>query len=327
MNHSPEIGTNRRFFRLAFLTFLLTAGLIVFGAIVRVTDSGLGCGNEWPLCDGRVVPPPDNITAWIEWSHRLFAVLIGLLGLSMLTMAVRSYRRGGQLVLAATVTGAVLFAVQSALGAMVVVMDLPPVMVTLHLGTAMLLLAALLIAAIGVRYKSITQTYARDQVTLLVYLTAALSLVIILTGALVRGSGASLACSDWPLCNGSVVPFDQGELQSVHMIHRYAVIGLGISLVLLVWYVLRARRDRLLRGLALGSLLSYLVQAGAGAVFVVTDAAPLWGVTHVGLAALTWALLITLSTIDTLNSRTLPQPVNEDQEDPVWNPQSGTATH
>ncbi|MCA9905792.1 MAG: COX15/CtaA family protein, partial [Anaerolineae bacterium] len=63
--------SSRTFIYLAAVTVALTVGLIVFGAIVRVTDSGLGCGNDWPLCHGSIIPPLDNITAWIEWLHRL----------------------------------------------------------------------------------------------------------------------------------------------------------------------------------------------------------------------------------------------------------------
>jgi heme A synthase len=313
---------NTRFTRLALLTTFLTAGLIVFGAVVRVTDSGLGCGNQWPLCDGRVVPPLDNVTAWIEWSHRLFAVLIGALGLGMLIMALRNYRHQKRLVLTATLIAAAAFAMQSFLGALVVVMDLPPTMVTLHLGTAMLLLASLLLAAIAAWHQPLSSPYTRDQVTLLAYLTTALALVIILTGALVRGSGATLACTDWPLCNGSLLPFDQGELETVHMLHRLAVGGLGVSLGLLVWSVFQAGRVRLVRWLAVGALLAYLAQALVGAVFVVTSAAPIWGAAHVGLAALTWSLLVAVSAIDTLNSRPISQEVTQKQDHPVWTPQS-----
>jgi heme A synthase len=61
----------RLFPTLGLITALLTGGLIVVGAIVRVSDSGLGCGNDWPLCNGTIFPPLDNLTAWIEWSHRL----------------------------------------------------------------------------------------------------------------------------------------------------------------------------------------------------------------------------------------------------------------
>lgn len=57
---------SKLFAPLALATALATVGLIMFGAVVRVTDSGLGCGNSWPLCNGTIFPPLDNLTAWIE---------------------------------------------------------------------------------------------------------------------------------------------------------------------------------------------------------------------------------------------------------------------
>lgn len=313
---SASANTHPRSFpRLAFATVLLTIGLIVFGAVVRVTDSGLGCGDSWPLCNGSIFPPLDNLTAWIEWTHRLFAALIGILGIGMLVLAIRSFRQQNRFVLGVTVVAALLFALQSALGAIVVVLELPPTMVTLHLGTAMLLLGALLMAAVAAVYRPKHENVRRnDHVTALVYTTTALSLIIILTGALVRGSGATLACLDWPLCYGEVFPADQGQLALVHMLHRYAVVGLGIALAVLVWFVLRDRPQA--RRLAVGALVVYLLQAGVGAMFVLSRAEAVWGAAHVGLASVTWALLVALSTIETLNNRITS--VNEDQ----WQPQS-----
>ncbi len=302
MQEQNTTATTGMFWNIAIVTALLTLGLIVFGAIVRVTDSGLGCGDHWPLCNGTVVPPLDNLTAWIEWTHRLFALLIGLLGIGMLVLAVRHYRTQNRLVLGVTVVAAVLYFLQSALGAVVVVLELPPTMVTLHLGIAMLLLGALLTAGIVSRYKPET-SHPRDHVTLLAYITAALSLVIILTGALVRGSGATLACVDWPLCNGDVLPFSQGQLALIHFIHRFSVAALGMTLMLLVWFTYRDRRDGRIRVLAAAALVAYLAQAIVGALFVLTSAAPEWGVAHVGVAATTWSLLVVLSVIENLNSR------------------------
>lgn len=310
--HSPRL-----FISLSLATALLTVGLIVFGAIVRVTGSGLGCGDHWPLCNGTIFPPLDNLTAWIEWSHRLFALLIGLLGLGMLFVAIRTYRKQDRLVLGATVLAAVLFFVQSTLGAIVVVLELPPTMVTLHLGTAMLLLGALLLAGIAAHYRP-KEHYARDSVTMLTYLNTALTLVVILLGALVRGNGATLACADWPLCNGQVLPFAQGQLAIIHMIHRFAVIALGITLLMLVWYVFHYRSAGQIRWLAGLALLAYLTQAGVGAMFVLTGAAPIWGAVHVGLAATTWALLVVLSIVEALNTREGSQ----EQTEPQWKPQS-----
>ncbi len=196
---------SRLFPSLALTTALLTVGLIVFGAVVRVTDSGLGCGNHWPLCNGTIFPPLDNLTAWIEWLHRLFALLIGIFGVLSLIVAVRDFRKQRRGALYATILAAFLYAAQAGLGAAVVLNDLTPALVTLHLATAMLLLASLIVAALIATYTP-DQHYARDNFTVLAYVTAALALVIILTGALVRGSGATLACVDWPLCNGAVLP-------------------------------------------------------------------------------------------------------------------------
>lgn len=299
----------RQFTSVAFATSLLTLGLIVFGAVVRVTDSGLGCGNEWPLCNGTIFPPLDNLTAWIEWTHRLFALLIGVLGLVSLVLAIRAYRAESQSVLYVTIVAAVLYALQGALGALVVVLDLPPTMVTLHLGTAMLLLGALLWAALrswyvpGVRYQA-------DHVTLLTYITTGLSLLIILTGALLRGAGAMLACTDWPLCDNETFSiFGQNQLQLVHMTHRFAVVALGIVLVMLVWYIRRTRPEssQLTRRFALWALVAYALQAGVGAMYVISGAAVIWGAAHVGLAALTWGLLVSMSVIESMNTQNTAQ--------------------
>lgn len=296
-DHQPR--SSRFFSNLAAVVTFLTIGLIVVGAIVRVTDSGLGCGNDWPLCDGELMPPLSNLTAWVEWSHRLFAVLIGFLGLAMLRLAWKERLTLGRLVLWATVVAATLYAVQSGLGAAVVVFELPPTMVTLHLGSAMLLVGALLVASIAARHAGMREAAVTDHLTTLAYITTALSLVIILTGALVRGSGATLACVDWPLCNGALIPFDQGELETVHAIHRFAVASLGVTLLLLTWYVRRFRDKRLLF-LSLGAFGAYLSQALVGALFVWTEAKPIWGVAHVAFASITWALLVALCTVDTL---------------------------
>jgi cytochrome c oxidase assembly protein subunit 15 len=154
-------------------------------------------------------------------------------------------------------------------------------------------------------------------VTLLTYITTVLSLVIILTGALVRGSGATLACTDWPLCNGAVIPTGQGQAAIIHMTHRFAVVALGISLLLLVWQALQAGRSGQIRRVAVLALVVYLAQAAVGALFVLTQAGRVWGAAHVGLAAATWALLVMLSVMEYLQTSR--------QDTTVWQSQSKTA--
>ena len=291
------------FVMLALSTAALTLGLIVFGAVVRVTDSGLGCGTDWPLCNGTIFPPLDNIPAWIEWLHRLFALLIGLFGLAMLAVAWGRYRHIDPRVLRVTAAAAILFVIQSALGAIVVFLELPPTFVTLHLGVAMLLLAALLAAAVIAWYQP-RQHHRKGVILTLETVNAAMVFLVMLTGALTRGSGATLACTSWPFCDGgAILPFELGRLAVINMIHRWSVVALSITLLILIRQVFRQRRENLVKRIALGAAAVHILQIGAGALFVLTAAGREWGALHVGLAAAVWGLLITLSVIEGLSGR------------------------
>src|SRR2546425_11384839 len=124
----------RRFLTLAWAAAVCTYLLIVLGAVVRITGSGLGCGEHWPLCNGHLFPPLDDIGTVIEWSHRLVAVLVTILvvGLAIpgLAPGVReSKARYGALGL---------LVVQILLGAITVKLALPAWTVVLHLGPPML---------------------------------------------------------------------------------------------------------------------------------------------------------------------------------------------
>ncbi|HNC01296.1 MAG TPA: COX15/CtaA family protein, partial [Leptospiraceae bacterium] len=70
-------------YRLAFLLSILIFINILFGPLVRATDSGLAC-PDWPLCYGKVIPPPE-FRIWMEVGHRIYSGLLGfvILGLSI----------------------------------------------------------------------------------------------------------------------------------------------------------------------------------------------------------------------------------------------------
>ncbi|MGB1285899.1 MAG: COX15/CtaA family protein, partial [Aggregatilineales bacterium] len=269
-----------------------------------------------PLCDGTIIPPLDNVTAWIEWTHRLFAALIGLFGLAMWYAAWRAYRADKPTVLQTTIVAAALFLVQSILGAIVVVLELPPTFVTLHLGTAMLLLGTLLIAAVTSQY--VPRFRKRDNVSWMIYINAAFSLLIILTGALVRGSGATLACGkNWPLCiDNTILPVEIGQLALIHMVHRFAVAALGITLLLLLWQIIQRRGNVMMRNITILTVLVYFMQAGVGAMYVFSVAGPEWGAAHVGMAAMTWGLLVILSTIEAMDTGEFT--ISENQNETEW---------
>src|ERR1051326_1339147 len=142
----------RRFARLAWLAATCTYLLIILGAIVRITGSGLGGGEHWPLCNGRLLPPLDLPTL-IEYGHRLAAAAVSALVAALAAYAwwlrhrpppsSTALRRPG--VAAYVALG--LLVLQVLLGAVTLKLSLPPWTVILHLGTAMLLLATLLVAA------------------------------------------------------------------------------------------------------------------------------------------------------------------------------------
>ncbi|MCY4062581.1 MAG: COX15/CtaA family protein [Chloroflexi bacterium] len=304
VEHSVEPSRSSSFVILSLSTAALTLGVIVFGAVVRVTESGLGCGTDWPLCNGTIFPPLDNITAWIEWLHRLFALLIGFFGLATLAAAWRQYRARNRRVLQMTIWAAMLFLVQSALGAIVVFLELPPTFVTLHLGVAMLLLAALLGAAVLAWRRPSEVARPADSIPILATVNAAMAFVVILTGALARGSGATLACTQWPLCDGgAILPFAQGQLAVINMIHRLSAGAMTVTLLILLRQVCRHRREPLIKRIALSAVFTHVIQIGAGALFVFSSAGREWGAIHVGLAATVWGLLASLAIMEAINGR------------------------
>src|SRR5207247_6898931 len=81
----------RRFTRLAWAAAVATYLLIIFGAIVRITGSGLGCGEHWPLCNGRLLPPLD-LPTMIEYGHRLAAVAATVLVVTLAALTWRERR-------------------------------------------------------------------------------------------------------------------------------------------------------------------------------------------------------------------------------------------
>ena len=86
-----------------------------------------------------------------------------------------------------------------------------------------------------------------------------------------------------------------------------------------VWQVFRTRSDNLVRNLAVGALVAYLMQAGIGALYVFSVAAPIWGAAHVGMAATTWGLLVVLCVVEAMKNNEWR---SRQKKEGQWNPQS-----
>jgi len=234
----------RRFTRLAWTAAIFTYLLILLGAIVRITGSGLGCGEHWPLCNGKLLPPLD-LPTMIEYGHRLAAAAVSGLVAALaayawwLRQGTGSRERVSPDRTAYVALG--LLVVQILLGAVTVKLSLPPWTVILHLGTAMLLLATLIVAAKltpgaspGNTEPPITAGSRPGSVGIGALV---LGFVTVLLGALTANLGAASACLGFPLCNGQILPAGN-YLQHVHWFHRllaYTLFGYA------VWWALRTR--------------------------------------------------------------------------------------
>lgn len=107
-------------FAWAFLAYLLL--VILFGAWVRITHAGAGCGSHWPTCNGQIIPPDPSIETMIEYTHRLTSGLLGLLGLGLLGWAVRRF--GRHRVTWAALVSLVFIVLEAAIGAGLVLKEL-----------------------------------------------------------------------------------------------------------------------------------------------------------------------------------------------------------
>lgn len=237
--------------------------LIVLGAVVRISGSGMGCGDHWPLCNGHLFPPLDDIRTVIEWSHRLVAGVVSIL---VVALVVLDWRRAWPAL--------ALLIVQILLGAVTVKTELKPILVILHLATAMLLLAALIVAPRRVPGSPGLRPGSAALV--------ALALITVLFGALTANLGAMASCGGFPLCNGQIIP-SAGPLAWLHWTHRLLAYSLAGYLI---WWVVRTGRQ-------LWWLLAIVVlQITIAATMVLSGFPTGLQVAHAAVGAGVWAAVV-----------------------------------
>jgi protoheme IX farnesyltransferase len=271
---------------LAVLSLIWTFVLVVLGVVVRVTGAGLGC-PDWPLCHGRLIPPLEP-GPLIEYAHRLSAALSVAL-VAGTAVVVWARRRGDRQMVGLAGLAVGLVFLQVLLGAITVWLELPETWVTAHLATAEALLGVLTLLAIRALRPAGSLRSPR-----VLYATTALALyTLILTGAHVRGSDASLACLDWPLCL-PLLPAP-GPL-AIQLVHRYmaALVGALVAVCAVV-----AWREGL-RFLAGAAAALFAAQVLIGAGYLSTAGSPLLQGAHLAFASAAWCVLVALATRSSL---------------------------
>jgi heme a synthase len=319
----------QKFRKLAWVTAFLTLDLIMVGSFTRLTDSGLGC-PDWPGCYGHSNPlsagepihqaetalPSGPVTlskAWIEMAHRYFALAVGVL---IVVLTVQAWRRAT--IGAATrgspwlATAALLWVcVQGAFGALTVTMKLQPAIVTLHLLGGIVLLA--LLTWIALREAAASKKTVAPRVHVVTLIALAAVLIQIALGGWVSSNYAVLACPDFPLCQGEILPpmdFSHGftwwralgrtgegelvpfqALVAIHWTHRMFAMIVVAVVGALVWQMWQHSG---LSQLARGLLALIMLQLLTGLSNVVLQWPLLLAVLHSGGAALLVALLVAI---------------------------------
>jgi cytochrome c oxidase assembly protein subunit 15 len=318
--------------KLVWVTAFLTFDLIMFGAFTRLTDSGLGC-PDWPGCYGQSTPlaaadhiraaeaamPSGPVTftkAWIEMLHRYFAMGVGVLITVLMALAWLHRERTQRSPWPATALF-VLVCVQGAFGAWTVTLKLMPVIVTMHLLLGVLLLCALAALAARTEPARIPED-AAAHLRAPAFIVLALVFMQIALGGWVSTNYAVLACADFPLCNGAVVPEadfargfdltrplgmnDDGTLLSmqalvaIHWVHRVFALVVTVAVVWLAARLWRASaRVPALRGIGVALLALIGLQVLTGVSNVVFTWPLAVAVIHNGGAAALAALLALLN--------------------------------
>ena len=274
----------------SYLAVGATYLLIIMGAVVRASGSGLGC-PDWPLCHGRPYPPAD-LHAIIEYSHRTVGTITGLLLVVTVVSAWIVFRRTRPLVAWLATASLVAIAAEGAVGGVVVINELHPWLVVIHLGLAMLILGFLVATAImslPAAPASADRGFRR-----LAVITTAATYLLLLTGSTVVASEADASCHSWPLC-GNGFALDFSGVNAFTMLHRGGVLLIGI---LLIYTLVRAMRNAATRKVAIATIAVFAVQVAVGAGSALTDGALFNGL-HVAIATLVWAgvLSIGLATV------------------------------
>jgi len=324
--------------KLVWIAVFLTVDLIMFGGFTRLSDSGLGC-PDWPGCYGSANPflahehivaaetlmptgPVTVVKAWIEMTHRYLAMAIGVLIVAMMVQAWRQWRKNHRQEFAPALPTALFFFVclQGAFGAWTVTLKLQPVIVTIHLLLGMGLLS-LLVWLGGRQDHAVSPVLNADApsavlrpVRTLAIFSGVLLLVQIALGGWVSTNYATLACTDFPLCGGKVIPemdFEHGfhlwrelgktsaghylpfsALTAIHWVHRnfafVVLAGIGYT-------VFRAWKLPSLRGTARWIALVLALQAGTGLATIYLNWPLAIAVMHNGGAALLVLLLTMLN--------------------------------
>ncbi len=289
---------NRRYAVYAWLVLVYNMVVIMWGAFVRATGSGAGCGSHWPLCQGVVIPRAPATETLIEFSHRISSGLALLSIIVLLVWAYRAYPKGSPVRRGAAV--AMFFMIIEALvGAGLVLFEYVATNISIaraywmagHLMNTFILLAAIALTAWWASGNP--RPSLRGQGWFAWALLPALVAILFL-GA----SGGVTALGDTLVYNSGLNPADSPELMTLielRIYHPLTALVVGAIVFATAMLILRLRPSYQVSVLAwiVGAL--YVVQLLVGAMNVALKAPVPVQLIHLLLSNLIWVTLVLLS--------------------------------
>ncbi len=292
---------NRRYAIFAWFVLAYNILVILWGAFVRATGSGAGCGSHWPLCNGEVIPRAPQLETIIEFSHRVTSGFSLVLVAVLIVWGWRLFAPGSPARRALVLSG-VFIILEALVGAWLVLLGLTADndsigrawTMAIHLINTFLLLAALAFTAWWASGGEPVRL--RGQGGLVAGWIAALVAVII-----VGMSGAVTALGDTLFPSESLVEGFRADfsptahiLVRARVLHPAIAVGSALFAVLLGRLIADRRPGNRTRLLSNVQITLFVVQTIAGALNVAL-LAPVWmQLVHLGLAVAVWLSLILL---------------------------------
>jgi cytochrome c oxidase assembly protein subunit 15 len=264
---------------LAFVTIILTYFLIVFGGYVASSESGMGCGPDWPLCNGEVIPELQGETL-IEFGHRVIGAVLFLFTVLLFWSVKKEHKKKRPRVVANWMLG--LLTLQLIMGAVVVFYHLPSIVVTAHLLIAMIYLAILIWFW---RYPGKKNSVGKrinnhlTRIVLLLFITIGI-------GAYIKHQDYGLACGVIQ-CGSSIFPGSMPEL--LQTVHRLLAAAAALYILFFTYMVFRKGIGQLKLRIFLACVV-VLIQLLIGVFTIVTFISITFAVWHLAAATLLFAI-------------------------------------
>ena len=286
--------------RFAWAVLVYNVVVILWGAVVRATSSGAGCGDHWPLCNGVVLQSNPRLATLIELAHRVSSGVTLPLVLLLLLWTFRSTVAGHFARIAAI--AATLFTFNEALlGALLVLLRLTAdnrsparaVYLSLHLANTLLLLGALTLAAHFLsRGEAFTRRTVRFTQMPLAVTGITATVVVGVTGTLAALSDTLFPATSLSTAFAQDFSASGGWLLRLRILHPLTAVIAGLFIC---WLLLRSIARPSERKLAL-LVLGLLVLQFALGIADVTLLAPVWlQIIHLLGADLLWIALVVLA--------------------------------